>query len=146
MPSQPGSPIFATSTCLQVASRLAPCDLTSYPEGNVRTRLLVTSLACSCSTVPSSIVSWKWSSLPCASVQNRVQISVHSPVQSPESRFCTYPDHGSMDETRMQLVRSNLRWWVWSIPGRPLPQNLAIATMEEEVCTAIDDEAIFKEL
>ena len=83
-------PIKWKSPCLQVASRLAPCDLTSYPEGpgNVRTRLLVTSLACSCSTMPSSIVSWKWSSLPCASVQNRVQISVHSPVHesSPESR------------------------------------------------------------
>ena len=32
---------------------------------------------------------WKWSSLNCASVQNRVQISVHSPVH--ESRFYTYP-------------------------------------------------------
>ena len=35
----------------------------------------------------------KWSLPSSASVQNPGQISVHSPVQSPESRFYTYPKH-----------------------------------------------------
>ena len=76
---------------------LRRCTLHQFSKGNNQLylymlykykQLLSTFIAHSIGLQRNRVYCWKWSSSPSASVQNRVQISVHSPVHesSPESR------------------------------------------------------------
>ena len=75
---------------------LRRCTLHQFSKGNNQLYLymlykykqLLIAHSIGLQRVRNRVYCWKWSSSPSASVQNRVQISVHSPVHesSPESR------------------------------------------------------------
>ena len=75
---------------------LRRCTLHQFSKGNNQLYLymlykykqLLIAHSIGLQRVRNRVCCWKWSSSPSASVQNRVQISVHSPVHesSPESR------------------------------------------------------------
>ena len=97
---------------------LRRCTLHQFSKGNNQLYLymlykykqLLIAHSIGLQRVRNRVCCWKWSSSPSASVQNRVQISVHSPV------------HESSPESRVQVLHQPIQssTWQWrSRSGQP---------------------------
>ena len=106
---------------------LRRCTLHQFSKGNNQLYLymlykykqLLIAHSIGLQRVRNRVCCWKWSSSPSASVQNRVQISVHSPV------------HESSPESRVQVLHQPI---LYRVPNCPFSHNWSRIGFDQLLC------------